>query len=205
MTAILGQYAAAVRDIAILVAAALALLSFGLSLRTSVQAETGRVVVWRLPLLRHVKVEGQEIRRPSARELAQESEEDNDVTQADDTQNAAAGPEPTSPGGTIEPDEDEQPTAVSGWVHVPAAMDRSRVPVELPMIRLSPTRRSGRSRLHLQAKATSGGQGMLGAFPNIRVSRAVDPASDVHNPLTGSDAGRLRDAIVGSWVTSLWS
>jgi len=118
VTAILGQYAAAVRDIAILVAAALALLSFGLTLRTSVQAETGRVVVWRLPLLRHVKVEGQEIRRPSARELAQESEEDNDVTQADDTQNAAAGPEPTSPGGTIEPDEDEQPTAVSGCIRL---------------------------------------------------------------------------------------
>lgn len=78
MTAILSQYAATVRDTAILVAAALALVSFGLSLRTGVDAERGRVVVWRLPLLRHVKVEGQEIRRPSARELAQEFDDDND-------------------------------------------------------------------------------------------------------------------------------
>lgn len=203
MIAILGQYAATVRDIAILVAAALALLSFGLSLRTRVDAERGRVVVWRLPLLRHVKVEGQEIRRPSARELAQESDDANDRTQEDGDQNAAAGPVQATPRGTVEHDVEEQPVSVSGWFHVPAAMDRSRDPVDLPMMRLSRTRRSGRSRLHL--RATNGDQDLLGAFPNIRFNRPGDPAGEVHIPLTDSDAGRLRDAIVGSWVTSLWS
>ena len=79
-TAILSQYAATLRAIAILVAAAPALPNSVLSMRTSVRAERGRVVVWQLPLLRHVKVEGQETRRPSARELAQESDDDSDRT-----------------------------------------------------------------------------------------------------------------------------
>ncbi|MCY4425060.1 MAG: hypothetical protein OXC06_18520 [Acidimicrobiaceae bacterium] len=203
MTAILSQYAATVRDIAILAAAALALLSFGLSLRTSVDSERGRVVVWRLPLLRHVKIEGQEIRRPSARELAQESEDQDSRTLVEGDQNAAASAGQATPGDTVEHDVEEPPTAVSGWVHVPAAMDRSRDPVNLPMIRLDRTRRLGKTRLYL--RATVGDQDLLGTFPNIRVNRPGDPAGEVHVPLTDSDAGRLRDAIVGSWVTSLWS
>jgi len=203
VTAILSQYAATVRDIAILAAAALALLSFGLSLRTSVDSERGRVVVWRLPLLRHVKIEGQEIRRPSARELAQESEDQDSRTLVEGDQNAAASAGQATPGDTVEHDVEEPPTAVSGWVHVPAAMDRSRDPVNLPMIRLDRTRRLGKTRLYL--RATVGDQDLLGTFPNIRVNRPGDPAGEVHVPLTDSDAGRLRDAIVGSWVTSLWS
>lgn len=203
MTAILSQYAASVRDIAILVAAALALLSFGLSLRTRVDAERGRVVVWRLPLLRHVRVVGQEIRRPSAREVAQESDDDNDRTPVDGDQTATTSPAEASPVDTVENDMEEQPMAVSGWFHVPAAMDRSRDPVDLPMIHPRSTRRSGRPRLHL--RATGDDQGLLGAFPNIRFNRPGNPAGEVHVPLTESDAGRLRDAIVGSWVTSLWS
>lgn len=101
MTTVLSQYAANVRDIAILVAAALALLSFVLSLRTRVDADRGRVVVWRLPLLRHVKVEGQEIRRPSPRELAEESDDDNESTPADGDQDATASPVEATPADTV--------------------------------------------------------------------------------------------------------
>lgn len=203
MTALLSQYAANVRDIAILVAAALAMLSFALSLRTRVDADRGCIVVWRLPLLRHVKVEGQELRRPSARELAEESEGDHDGTSAEGDQNATTSPAEATRDGTVEPDAEEQQTTVSGWFHVPAAMDRSRDPVDLPTIRLSRTRRSGTSRLHLRAKRSD--QGPFSDYPNIRVDRPGEPAGKVYVRLAESEAGRLRDAIVGSWVTSLWS
>lgn len=204
MTAVLSQYAANVRDIAILVAAALALLGFVLSLRTRVDADRGRVIVWRLPLLRHVRVEGQEMRRPSPRELAEESDDDNEITPADGDQNASTSPAEATPGDTVEPDAEEQRTTASGWFHVPAAMDRSRDPVDLPMVLLGRRAgRSGRTQLHLRAR--SGNQGPLSHYPNIRVNRSSDPASDVHVPLTDSDAGRVHDAIVGSWVTNLWS
>lgn len=203
MSAALSQYAANVRDIAILVAAALALLSFALSLRTRVDADRGRVVVWRLPLLRHVRVEGQEVRRPSARELAEESDDDNDSTPAEGDQNATTSPAEATPDDTVEPDADEQRTTVAGWFHVPAAMDRSRDPVDLPMVSLSRAARYAKTQLHLRAR--SGDQGPLSPSPNILVNRSGDRARDVHVPLTDSDAGRLRDAIVGSWVTSLWS
>lgn len=211
MTAVLSQYAANVRDIAILLAAALALLSFGLSLRTRVDTDRGHVVVWRLPLLRHVKVEGQEIRRPSPRELAEESDDDNESTPADGGQNATTSPaeatpaavEEAAPGDTVKPDADEQQTKASGWFHVPAAMDRSRDPVDLPVISLSRAGRSGRTQLHLRAKRSD--QGPLSQYPNIRVNQSSEPAADVHIPLTDSDAGRVHDAIVGSWVTNLWS
>ncbi len=202
MIAVLSQYAANVRDIAILVAAALALLSFALSLRTRVDADRGRVVVWRLPLLRHVKVEGQEVRRRSARELAEESDDDNDGEPAEGDQNASTSPADASPVDSAKSDAEEQRTTASGWLHIPAAMDRSRDPVDLAMISLRRTGRSGRTQLHLRAKRS--GQGPFSDFPNIRVDRS-NGADDVHVPLTNSDAGRLRDALVGSWVASLWS
>ena len=203
MTAVLSQYAANVRDIAILLAAALALLSFGLSLRTRVDTDRGRIVVWRLPLLRHVKVEGQEIRKPSPRELAEESDDDNESTPADGGQNATTSPAEATPDDTVEPDTEEQRTTASGWFHVPAALDRSRDPVDLPVIFLSRAGRSGKTQLHLRAKSSD--QGLLSQYPNIRVNRSSDPAADVLVPLTNADAGRVHDALVGSWVTNLWS
>ena len=202
MTSILSQYAATVRDIAILVAAALALLSFVLSLRTRVISERGRIVVWRLPLLRHVKVEGQKTRRPSARELAQESDDNNVRTQADGDQHGSTSPAVASPVDAAKSNAEEQRTTASGRLHIPAAMDRSRDPVDLAMISLLRAGRSGRTQLHLRAKHSD--PGPLGDSPNIRVDRS-STADDVHVPLTDSDAGRLRDAIVGSWVSSLWS
>ena len=153
MIAVLSQYAANVRDIAILVAAALALLSFALSLRTRVDADRGRVVVWRLPLLRHVKVEGQKIRRRSARELAEESDDDNDSAPAEGDQNPSTSPADASPVDTIKPDAEEQRTTASGWLHIPAAMDRSRDPVDLAMISLRRAGRSGRTQVHLRPSA----------------------------------------------------
>jgi len=196
--AFLGQYASTVRDIAILVAAGLALLSFALSLRTRVDAEQGSIIVWRLPLLRYVKVEGPEVRNPSARELAEEGKHDDALIE--DEQKAESTPTETIRESPAKPDTEQQLAESSGWFHIPTAMDRSRNPVDIPMISF---RRSTKGHLHLQAKHTD--QDPLNEPPNIRVNRPSDAAAGIQVPLSVADAGLLRDAIVGSWVTSLWS
>ena len=94
-------------------------------------------------------------------------------------------------------------SGTSAWFHVPVAIDRSRDPVELPALALRRNGSKGQKRLHLRSKADDG---RLGAEPaRLRIDIAGGQVPGANVDLREPEAGRLRDAIVGTWISSLWS
>ena len=197
MISFLNTAAALVRDLAILAAAGVALVAVVLGLRTRIEASRGSVVVWRLPLFRHITVEGRIWRPLTAREVA----EDTDDTAPPIGVAPAAKPKSEDTTDVIE----ETPlTKTSAWFHIPAAIDRSRDPVELPEFSLWQTRQSKRKRLHLSVMPPSTERG-LGQSPQIFIEVPDGREAGSSVDLRAPDAGRLQDAIVGGWVSRLWS
>ena len=178
-------------------AAGLALVAVVLGLRTRIEASRGSVVVWRLPLFRHITIEGHAWRPLTAREVAEDA---NDI----------APPIGVAP--VVEPDiedttdvtEEIPLTTTSAWFHIPPAIDRSRDPVELPEFSLWQTRQSQRKRLSLTVTPQSTGRG-LSQSPQILIEIPDGQQTGSSVDLREPDAGRLRDAIVGGWVSKLWS
>ena len=195
MIDILNTGATVVRDVAILTAAGVALLGVVLGLRTRVETQGGSAIVWRLPLFRHITVVGQATHPLSAREVAA----------APDTGLPRGGTEDT--GHTTEESgaatEESPPVRTSAWFHVPVAIDRSRDPVELPALALRWNGSKGQKRLHLRSQRVDGS---LRAYPpSLRIDIAGGQAPGTIVDLREPEAGRLRDAIVGTWISSLWS
>lgn len=197
MISFLNTAAAVVRDVAILAAAGLALVAVVLGLRTRIEASLGSVVVWRLPLFRHVTVQGLSKRLLTAREVADDIDDTAPLT------GTAATPE--TAGEDLTRVTEELPiTKTSAWFHIPAAIDRTRDPVELPEFSLWQTRQSKRKRLHLSVTPSSLGGG-LSQSPQVFIEDPSGQEAGSSVDLRGPDAGRLQDAIVGGWVSRLWS
>lgn len=197
MISFLNTAAALVRDLVILMAAGLALVAVVLGLRTRIEASLGSVVVWRLPLFRHITVEGRAWRPFTAREVAEDT--------SDIAPPIAGAPmaEPDSE-DTTDVNEEIPLTTTSAWFHIPPAIDRSRDPVELPEFSLWQTRQSKRKRLSLSVTPQSTQRG-LGQSPKILIEIPDGQQTGSSVDLRGPDAGRLRDAVVGGWVSKLWS
>ena len=196
MISFLGAAAGSVRDLAILTAAAIALLGFMLGMRTRIEARTGSVVVWRLPLFRHVTIRGQAWRSLSAQEVAEDTgdavREHNELAAEAEADAAASAAE------------DSPLMKISAWFHIPAAIDRSRDPIELPAFSVPQTRQSQRKRLRLSATPPDTG-GRFRQAPSILIEVPDGQRTGSAVDLRGPEAGRLRDAIVGSWASRLWN
>jgi hypothetical protein len=191
--ALLNTAAEVVRDLAILTAAAIALLGFLLGASTKVVTPGGSVVVWRLPLFRRVKVVGQARQPLSAHDVVKDSE----------TGVGLGGEAATLDAMRAGAGDENPPVSVSAWFHVPAAIDRSRDPVELPAIALRRASKRKRKRLNLRAESVA--TELVDDPPSLRIDVSGDQGPGSGVELSEPDAGRLRDALVGTWISNLWS
>ena len=181
MTNFLHEAASIIRDLAIIVAALIALSAFLLSLRTRIDTSEGRVVIWRLPLFRHVTVAGQTITL-AENAIANVSDEN--------AKDSAWFHVPVIIDRSRDP------------ITLPASSARRKIRSDRVHLHLRYEynfHEMEDSKKYLLDRNLD--------CPHIYIQSAENQTSSPGSfvQLNQAEAGRLRDAMVGGWGSNLWS